>query len=194
MGQNKKMKKVRIDILRTETDPVTSEVLSRFNKISFCNARFDDERGYLWKPKTGGARMFNEIPFPDGMSMIDRGRMATLAKHIWNKTNMLGYRGHGGVRPYSVAQIGKLVGLTPEQAERFLKRMQNTGIIKPVSVPFGERIEIQFYINPLYFFGNSRLSLNLYVLFHEELDKHLPEWVKEEFSKAVSTKEIKQAN
>jgi len=188
------MEKVRVDTIVKRTKQSTGEAVGQYTKTTFCNARFDDERGYLWKPKSGGARMFNGVPFPREMSMIDRGRMATLSKHILSKTNMLGYYGHGGVRPYTVDQIGRLISLTPEQSGRFIKRMQTLEIIKPIPVPFGERTEIQYYINPLYFFGNSRLSLNLYVLFHEELDKHLPEWVKDEFSKAVSSKETKHAN
>jgi len=178
------MKKIRKDTTVTKTRVDTGEVVDQYSQTSYFPARFDEEKGYLWKPQKGSSRMFHEVPFPEGMSMIDRGRMVTLAKHIWSKTNILGYRGHGGFRPYSVKQIGDLINLTEEQAERFLKRMQKIEMVKPVSVPFGERNEIQYYVNPLYFFSGSRLSLNLYALFYVELERHLPGWVKEEFAKA----------
>lgn len=184
MNKKRNLRKVREDTVITRTDTRTGEVLGQKKKVNFFPARFDEEKGYLWKPQKSSARMFNDVPFPKKMSMIDRGRMATLAKHIWSKTNMLGYKGHGGIRPYSVEQLGKLIDLNVEQTERFLKRMYALEMIKPIQVPFGERIEIQYYVNPLYFFSNNRLSLNLYLLFREELDKHLPDWVKEEFSKA----------
>jgi len=184
LNQKANVKKIREDTVKTKIDTSTGEILGVQSKTSYFSARFDEARGYLWKPQKGGARMFNEVPFPAAMSMIDRGRMATLAKHIWSNTNMLGYRGHGGVRPYSSSRIGELVGLSPEQSERFLKRMEGLEIVKSIKVPFGDRVEVQYYINPLYFFSGSRLSLNLYALFHEELEKHLPGWVKEEFAKA----------
>ncbi len=188
------MKKIKRDTVVTKTMVETGEVIDQYKQTTYFPARFDEEKGYLWKVQSNGARMFSEVPFPEKMSMIDRGRMVTLAKHIWSKTNMLGYRGHGGVRPYSVKQIGELIDLSPEQTERFLKRMYGLEMIKPVSVPFGERIEIQYYVNPLYFFSGNRLSLNLYALFHEELEKHLPDWVKEEFAKAGLGDQTKQVN
>lgn len=195
MGKNKKMnQKIRQEIVKTNTDAATGEVLGQTKQVRHFDAKFNRVRGYLWWNQKGGAKSFFDIPFPKDMSMIDRGRLATLSKYIWGDTNCLGYRGHGGFSPYSVEQVAKLIEVNSEQAERFLVRMKKMGIIKPIFVTFGERCETQYYINPLYYFSNRYLSANLYALFHEELEAYLPDWVKEEFAKGVPGEKARQVN
>lgn len=176
--------KIRQEIVRTNIDSKTGEVLGQTKQVRHFDAKFNPNRGYLWWNQKGGSKSFFNVPYPQDMSMIDRGRLATLSKCIWGDTNCLGYRGHGGFRPYDVEQIGKLINLSAEQAERFLARMKKMGVIKPIFVTFEKRDEIQYYINPLYYFSSKYLSSNLYALFHEELEEHIPDWVKEEFAKA----------
>jgi len=195
LSENKKMKqKIKQEIVRTNMDEQTGEILSQTKQVRHFDAKFNPGKGYLWWNQKGGAKCFFNIPYPKEMSMIDRGRLATLSKCIWGDTNCLGYRGHGGFRPYDIEQIGELIQLGKEQAERFLSRMKKMGVIKPIFVAFGESYETQYYINPLYYFSSRYLSGNLYALFHEELEDHLPDWVKAEFAKADSTRRAKQAN
>ena len=182
--------KVRQEIVKTNIDTKTGEVLRQTKQVRHFDAKFNSDRGYLWWNRRGGAKIFFNIPYPEEMSMIDRGRLATLSKHIWGDTNCLGYRGHGGFKPYNLEQIGKLVNLSEPQAKRFLMRMKKMGTIKPVFVTFGDRYETQYYINPLYYFSSRYLSANLYALFHDELEEYLPDWVKEEFAKADAKKKV----
>lgn len=178
------MNKILREVRTQDIDISTGEVINEFKTKSYYSKRFDPEKGYLWRNKGSGAKTFFDVPYPEKMSMIDRGRMATLAKYIWSDTNMLGYRGHGRIKPYDVKGIGKIVKLNEKQAQSFLNRMIKLGIIKKIEVPFGEELETQYYVNPLYYFVGPRLSANLYALFHRELEYYLPEWVKQEFAKA----------
>ncbi|MFE5319774.1 hypothetical protein ACFQ88_13790 [Paenibacillus sp. NPDC056579] len=36
-------------------------------------------------------------------------------------------------------------------------------------------------MNPLYFFSDRYLPLSLYLLFQEQIDKHIPDWVKQKY-------------
>lgn len=180
-----KSKRLRKDITTTVIDTQTGEVKSEKKNVTYFSPHFDEEKGYLWWHKKSYTKSFCEIAFPEKVSMIDRGRLVTLSKYVWSNTNMLGYRGHGGVKAYGVEQIAELIETTPDQAARFLKRMEKAKVIKPISVPFDDRVEIQYYVNPLYFFSSNRLSLNLYAIFHEELNPHLPDYVKQEFAKGL---------
>jgi len=182
--------KIRQEIVKTNLDDQTGELLGQTKQVRHFDAKFNPGRGYLWWNQKGGVKSFFNIPYPKDMSMIDRGRLATLSKYIWGDTNCLGYRGHGGFKPYDVEQIGELIELNMAQTERFLARMKKMGIIKPVYVAFGDKYETQYYINPLYYFSNRYLSANLYTLFHEELEDHLPEWVKQEFAGVSASKKV----
>lgn len=172
-------------IKQTNTiDETTGEILKR--EIRFISAAFDEEKGYLFWVRKSFAKSFQEIDFPKEMNYAERGRMVTLAKRIWSNTNMLGYRGHGGVRPYDTDKIGELIGLKPRQAKRFMDKMISLGIIAKVDVRVEGKRETHYYVNPLYFFSSNRLPLNLYLIFRKQLDPHLPSWVKQRYEGKVS--------
>ena len=150
----------------------------------FVTAAFDDEKGYLFWARRNFAKSFVDVDFPKSMTMKERGQMATLAKKMWSNTNMLGYRGNGGVKPYDDEQIGSIVGLKAYQGKSFVRKMIRVGMIAKVTVTTeGERV-IQYYINPIYFFGSNRIPLNLYLIFKNQLDKVLPGWVLEKYAVA----------
>ena len=150
----------------------------------FVTAAFDDEKGYLFWARKNFAKSFVDVDFPKAMTMKERGQMATLAKKMWSNTNMLGYRGNGGVKPYDDEQIGSIVGLKTYQGKSFVRKMIRVGMIAKVTVTTeGERV-IQYYINPIYFFGSNRIPLNLYLIFKAQLDKVLPRWVLEKYAVA----------
>jgi hypothetical protein len=160
----------------------TGEIYS--NKVRHIATQFDEEKGYLFWARKSFAKSFLDVDFPKDMTMKERGQMATLAKKIWSNTNMLGYRGNGGIRPYNDIQIGQVIGLKEYQAKKFIRKMISLGIIARATVEVAGRREVQYYVNPVYFFSSNRIPLNLYLLFRKELDKVLPAWVKDEYAKA----------
>lgn len=138
---------------------------------------FDEEKGYLFWHRKNFAKTYQDVPFPDSMSVMDIGRMTLLSKKIWSNTNMLGYRGNGGVKPYTVEQLGMIIGCGPRQAHRFVARMIELGVMARVETKVEGSREVQFYINPVYFFSSNRVPLNLYLIFRKQLDAVLPWWV-----------------
>jgi hypothetical protein len=160
-------------------DDVTGELYGK--NVRHIAAAFDEEKGYLFWARKSFSKSFMGVDFPVQMTMKERGQMATLAKKIWSTTNMLGYRGNGGVKPYSVEQIGQILGMKPYQANTFMRKMIHMGIIAKAVVRVGDRTDVQYYVNPIYFFSSNRIPLNLYLLFRKELDGILPEWVKRKY-------------
>lgn len=152
-------------------------------KVQRVVARFDDDRGYLFWARKDFAKSFLDVPYPKEMTDAEIGRIARLAKRMWSNTNMLGYRGNKGVRPYNVEQIGKEIGLGPRQAQRFVKKMIDIGMMAKHEDGKGRSKEVQYYINPIHFFGSNRIPLSLYLLFRKHLDKLLPWWVKAEYKR-----------
>ncbi len=161
-------------------NPDTGEVTNE--KVQHLAAAFHDEKGYLFWARKNFAKSFADVGFPESMTMKERGQMVTLVKHMWSNTNMLGYRGSGGVKAYNEEQIGELVGLRAYQAKEFVRSMIRVSMIAKVTVLVGSETITQYYINPIYFFGSNRIPLNLYLIFKSQLDKVLPRWVRDEYA------------
>jgi len=161
--------------VNTNTGEVSGESSKEFPP------HFDEERGYLFWHRKQFVKTFADVPFPVDMTLEDIGRMTLLSKRVYSQTNMLGYRGNGGVKSYSMDQVGEIIHCGPRQARRFFERMVKFGLMAKVKVVVGVCDELQWYLNPIYFFSNNRLPLNLYLLFREQLNAVLPRWVIERF-------------
>ena len=68
--------------------------------------------GYHFPSHKLGARMFADVDFPIGMQLSDIGRMAIISRrYLVGSSNMIGYRQHNDIKPYTAREIGGLVGL-----------------------------------------------------------------------------------
>lgn len=172
-------------LVDTRTGEVVKEGVTHFP------AYFDEEKGYLLWPRKNFAKQFADIDFPKDMSMLDRGRMATLAKRIWSNTNMLGYRSHGQLRPYDVDGIGEAIELSPRYAREWVDKMVDLGVLARVDVTLCGNTETQYYVNPIYFCSSTRIPLNLYLIFRKSLDLHLPAWVKARYAQQMTPEQKK---
>ncbi|MFA4834923.1 MAG: hypothetical protein WC749_02460 [Dehalococcoidia bacterium] len=153
-------------------DENTGEKISE--KQRYFPPAFDEEKGYLFWPRKNFCRSFHDVEFPSELNDLEIGRMARLAKRIWSNTNMLGYRGNGGVRPHTIDTISEILGMQPRQAYRFIEKMIRLGVLARVKIETEARKETHLYVNPMYFFSSNRIPLNLYLLFRHSLDQHLP--------------------
>lgn len=171
-------------------DEKTGEL--RAKKVNHLWTHFDDDRGYLFWARKNFSRSFADVSYPEEMTDVEIGRIARLAKKMWSNTNMLGYRGHNGVHPYTVEQIGEIISLGPRQTRRFITKMIDIGMMAQHPEGKGRAKEVQYYINPIHFFNSNRIPLNLYLLFREYLDKLLPDWVKNEYKRVGKEKTAKR--
>jgi hypothetical protein len=155
----------------------------------FYPPRFDEERGYLfWNRKTF-AKQFSDVDFPKDMTMLDRGRLATLAKRIWGNSNVLVSKKNGQKQPIDVAEIADTIGLSMRYTEEWLQRMNMMDVIVFNDVIRRGNKERFYYVNPLYFFSSNRMPLALYLMFRDVIDAQLPYEVKTKFAQQHTEKE-----
>ena len=160
-------------------DNNTGQVMS--DNVRHISSAFDDDKGYLFWARKSFAKSFIDVDYPKAMSKMDIANISILSKHMWSNTNMIGYRGSGGAKPYDVLMIGKAVDLKQRQTYSFIKKMMDLGLMARVDIKTDSGIETQYYINPIYFFSGSRIPLSLYLIFRQQLDSVLPGWVRDRF-------------
>jgi hypothetical protein len=143
------------------------------------------EEGYRFPSHKLGARLFDEISFPVGMSDNDIGKMTRLSKLMVGKTNILGYRKNREIISYSAAELCDIIGLSTKRGMAFIRNMIKFRVIK--------RINDFYYVNPAYFMSTGqRLSLELFIHFQDELKSILPEWVITDFVMQAQVKKHKK--
>lgn len=172
--------KIKSQLINEETGEVLVE-----SENNFTNSMTDE--GYRIPSHKMGARMFSNVPFPAGMTDAEIGKMARLAKLMVSKTNMLGYRDGRGIQAYTAGEIAELAGLGARRGIPFVNKMLRLHVLQKVVTSAGA----SFYINPAYFMANGqRLSLDLFLLFREELKGVVPVWAMNEFLQQAHEKQL----
>lgn len=170
------------DILIKQTnyiDDDTGQILK--TNVRYVGMQFDEEKGYLFWSRKNHAKIFSDIKFPNEINWNEKGRLLELSHHTWANTNLLAYRGNGGIKAYNEKQISEIIGLKERQTKTFIKKMIKYRIIAKAYIEKGNTKEIHYYMNPIYFFSGNRINLNLYLLFKNELDIILPVWVQDKY-------------
>jgi len=168
----------RVQIITNDGEIITEK------NMSYTNVMGED--GYRIPYHKSGARTFADISFPKSMSDAEIGKMTRLANLMIGKTNMLGYRKGRGIEAYTENEIINIVGLQHRQGRQFLRKMYDLRIMR--------KTEVGIYINPKYFMtAGQRLTLDLFLIFREDLKGFLPDWVLSEFIRQASIKaEVKK--
>lgn len=163
----------------TTYNEATGEVLN--TAIRNLYNPFDPEKGYNFKYKSISIKSYLDIDLPDEFNDAELGKILRLSRCIYANSNMIGKRVGNYIRPLTQADIIKVFGLKDRQGRALFKKILKHKIIKPLEqTEQGKRI-VQFYFNPIYFFSGTYLNLNLFLLFQNELNEHLPPTVIDKF-------------
>lgn len=153
------------------------------------NYLFDKEKGYLFKNSSyyfKGFKLENKL-----LNIVtdfnDLGRLLVLAEHTYADTNMIAYYKNKKYYPAGIKEIAEMIRLCERNTKDFLKRMIDLGIIAKAIINTNEQIEVQYYLNPLYFISSKYLSPGLYMLFRKQLDEYLPQWVIKKFNECINS-------
>jgi len=150
---------------------------------------FDNEKGYLFKNRSyyfKGFKVDNRLS--DKVSdFADIGRLHVLAENTYADTNMIAYYKNKKYYPAGIKEISEMIRLCERNTKDFVKRMIDLGIMAKAIVNSNEQIDIQYYLNPLYFLSSKYLNPGLYMLFRKQLDEHLPQWVINKFNECINT-------
>ena len=160
-------------------DPKTGEVI--FTKVQSLDFMFPDDKGYRMFNQKHTVRMFPDIDFPEGLTDRDELYLYRLARKIIGDSCMIGYRSGGSIKPAQDTHIQSVTGLGDERFRKWISKMMRLGMIARLTIEIEDQQHTQYYMSPLYFFSGKFVSLNLYLLFQEQLDQHLPEWAKAKY-------------
>lgn len=166
----------------------TGEIFSE--KIRNIYNPFDPDKGYNWKYKSFSIKSYLDIPLPDKFTDAELGKIFRLSRHIYADSNMLGKRVNNYIKPLGKNEIIKIFGLKDRQGRALLKKILENKVVKKFENTEQGKTYVQFYFNPIYFFSGTYISLNLYLLFQDELNKHLPEQVIAKFLELAEQKGI----
>ena len=158
---------------------IVSERISEFSEA------INDE-GYRFPSHKLGARMFSDVQFPREMRLEDVGAMAIISRHyLVGTSNMIGYREGRSIKPYTGPEIGELVHMPARTGRRFIAKMLRLRVMQRVITNSGP----QFYVNPAYFMrSGQRLTLDLFLLFRDDLTPLVPKWAMHEFLRMARDK------
>ena len=117
----------------------------------------------------------------------DIGRLHVLAENTYADTNMIAYYKNKKYYPAGIKEISEMIRLCERNTKDFLKKMIDLGIMAKAIVNSNEQIDIQYYLNPLYFLSSKYLSPGLYMLFRKQLDEYLPQWVIKKFNECINS-------
>ncbi len=144
------------------------------------------EDGYRFPWHKKGARLFDDVQFPAEMTDADIGKMTRLSKLMISKTNALGYRQGRKIMAYNINELCHLLDMSYKGGWEFIHKMFDLHVMLPIKTSS----ETIIYINPAYFMANGqRLSLDLFLLFKEELAPIVPAWVMDSFLRQALVKQ-----
>jgi hypothetical protein len=166
-------------------DKETGEVLSTI-QTEIPDAMNDE--GYRVPTNKKGSKIFTDVSFPANVTDSEIGKMTRLSKLMIGSTNMLGYRVRGAIKPYTDSEIADIAGISGWRGKAFVEKMVKEKLIGRFDMIIGNQKRTQYYINPVYFFAGKRIGLDLYLMFQEELNQILPDWVQKSFAYAVREK------
>lgn len=154
--------------------------------------RFDIESGYLFWSQRNFVKSFPDVDLPLDITDDERGKLDKLSHKVFADTNMLAYKGHNKVVPFEHKDIGETLKLGERQTRRFVDKMLQLGIMARLIIDTKGQKTTQYYLNPMYYFSSNRLSLNLYLLFKDQLDAVLPKYVVTNFQTLQQQREFQR--
>lgn len=164
------------------------EVLN--TKVTPYKDRFDNEKGYFLYSNGQSINGKAGVFFPDQLSKLDIANLTLLSRYLLGNSNLLGYRGNKSMKAMDVEQIAKVIGVNKRQGYNFIKKMLKHAMIGKVTVETKETISVQYYMNPIYFMNGRNLNLNLYILFQEQIEHHIPGWAQKKFEELRELKKL----
>jgi len=134
---------------------------------------FDDDEGYLFRPKMQFVKDFLDRPLPPCLSWSEQGRINRLKYYMLADNQFLVYRSGDSLKPITGAEISRIIGASGRQTRALIRKVKLIGILKEVAIDGAA----YFVVNPVYACKSRRITLTMFLLFQRELKQLLPAWV-----------------
>lgn len=159
-------------------------------KVSPVYSYWSDDKGYKLSPNRSSIRRLKGVPYPRSVTKVDKLYFMILSDYLLGDSNMIGYRGNNNdYKPMDVDQMAELLEVSRRTAYLFLNKSKKNGMIAESKIEVGRKIETQYYMNPIFFSAVRNVSLHLYLLFKEQLDPVLPDWVQIKYNDMMMREE-----
>ena len=134
---------------------------------------FDEDDGYLFRPKSHSIREFLDRPLPPCLSWSEQGRLNRLKYYMLGENQFLVYRSNDVLKPLTEAEMRNILNMSNRQVKSLIKKSKLIGILKEIVFDG----TTYFVFNPVYGCKSKRITLTIFLLFQKELKKILPSWV-----------------
>jgi hypothetical protein len=151
---------------------------------------FDSAKGYLFRAKNHFRKSYTDFKLSSVVKdRYDFLRVHLLAENIYKDTNTIMVRVNSrNVRTADIDDIADIIELSVKKTKEFISRMKKLHILAERIDTVGDTTSVKFVFNPLFFSSKKYISAELYFLFQESLDKHLPWWVIRKFHEVGNIK------
>ena len=167
--------KKRYTVKTTKIDNSTGEIIYDEQKEYY--SPFDDRGYYNFKYSASKSKVYKNIEIDKRLNYSDIGKLFYLSR-ISSSRNRLEREVEGRYYKYSLDYISEVLEINKTNLGIFLKKMRNCNVIK-------RDLNGVMCINPKYFNSMKYMDFDIYILFEEELKKHVPEKFKKEVENYV---------
>jgi hypothetical protein len=166
--------------LKQKVDRDTGEILDEAKKE--LPDYFNSDNGYRMLARTKSLRTFPAVEFPKDLSRTDMGHLFFLTRAVWANTGALGLIKHRKFKPFNDAELIEHIGLDPKRrGKEWLRKMVKLSMLRSIDVNLPDSTqERQWYINPVYFCPMF-ISRQSYLIWRDQIDKFIPNYVKRLF-------------
>lgn len=144
---------------------------------------FDKDRGYKMLARKQNIRTFPDLPLPKDLTHTDIGHLFVLGRTSLANNGVIGTLYKRGFVPFDDEQMIEYIGFTSAKRGRaWLKRMVAMSMLRSIDVNLPDGVkERQWYLNPLYFCPMF-LIRESYMVWRDQIDKYLPQYVRAAFA------------
>lgn len=165
----------------TYIDKKTGEILKEKGKNYHL---FDEEKGLLWRNNNLSFKVFLDVQLYDYLrNKIQFANVNILAGHIYKQTNCIMVRvSKTKVKFATIEDMSKMLDTCERTTKIFIKKMIDKKVMAKRIDKVGDRVEVKYLLNPIFFCSSKWLSYDLYFTFKDVLDDYLTPWQKERFT------------
>lgn len=162
--------RIRYDV-KNDTGELFNEKKSTFNP-------FPSDKGLLFRSRNAYRKSYQDIKLSNViLNRFDYMRVHLLAELMYKDTNAIAIRiSDRKIRMADIEDISNIIKLTIKKTREFINRMKKLHVIAERVDNVGETTMTKYLLNPLFFSTSKYLNPDLYFLFQESLDKHIPKW------------------
>lgn len=164
--------------VRTLVDQATGEKVGGTVAVKLP-MYFDPKKGYRMMARSDNVRVFPYRKFPQGVTLVDRGRLFCLSVHMWSDSGIIGVMKGRKFTPCDDDGILRLVEFAPgRKGQDWLKRMVRLSLLRAINIDLpGGRSERQWLLNPVYFCP-MYLNRTCYLIWRDQIDQFIPQYVR----------------